>query len=54
MAANRIPFIRAGLCHGTYSAHQGVEHANMNVLARGGRVVGIELARDLIRAFLSA
>ena len=54
MAANRIPGIRAGLCHDTYSAHQGVEHDNMNVLVLGGRVVGIELARELIHAFLNA
>ncbi|MGH8733878.1 MAG: transaldolase, partial [Burkholderiales bacterium] len=54
MAANRIPGIRAGLCHDTYSAHQGVEHDNMNVLVLGGRVVGIETARELIRAFLNA
>ncbi|HVO24437.1 MAG TPA: bifunctional transaldolase/phosoglucose isomerase [Candidatus Margulisiibacteriota bacterium] len=54
MAANRIPGIRAGLCHDTYSAHQGVEHDDMNVLVLGGRVVGIELARELIRAFLHA
>jgi transaldolase/glucose-6-phosphate isomerase len=54
MAANRIPGIRAGLCHDTYSAHQGVEHDNMNVLVLGGRVVGVELARDLIGAFLGA
>ena len=52
MAANRIPGIRAGLCHDTYSAHQGVEHDDMNVLVLGGRVVGIELARELVRAFL--
>ena len=52
MAANRIPGIRAGLCHDTYSAHQGVEHDDMNVLVLGGRVVGIELARELIHAFL--
>ena len=45
MAANRIPGIRAGLCHDTYSAHQGVEHDDMNVLVLGGRVVGSELAR---------
>ena len=49
MAANKIPGIRAGLCHDTYSAHQGVEHDDMNVLVLGGRVVGIELARELIR-----
>src|SRR5262252_8854216 len=48
MAANRIPGIRAGLCHDTYSAHQGVEHDDMNVL------VGVELARELIGAFLNA
>ena len=54
MAANRIPGIRAGLCHDTYSAHQGVEHDDMNVLVLGGRVVGVELARELSRAFLNA
>lgn len=54
MAANKIPGIRAGLCHDTYSAHQGVEHDDMNVLVLGGRVVGVELARELIRAFLNA
>src|SRR5688572_26615643 len=54
MAANRIPGIRAGLCHDTYSAHQGVEHDDMNVLVLGGRVVGIELARELIHTFLNA
>jgi transaldolase/glucose-6-phosphate isomerase len=54
MAANRIPGIRAGLCHDTYSAHQGVEHDDMNVLVLGGRVIGIELARELIHAFVSA
>ena len=47
MAANRIPGIRAGLCHDTYSAHQGVEHDDMNVLVLGGRVVGSELAQEL-------
>ena len=52
MAANRIPGIRAGLCHDTYSAHQGVEHDDMNVLVLGGRVVGIELARELIQRVL--
>ena len=54
MAANRIPGIRAGLCHDTYSAHQGVEHDDMNVLVLGGRVVGSELARELVDAFLNA
>src|SRR5262245_53957826 len=54
MAANRIPGIRAGLCHDTYSAHQGVEHDDMNVLVLGGRVVGAELARELVQTFLNA
>ncbi len=47
MAANKIPGIRAGLCHDTYSAHQGVEHDDMNVLVLGSRVIGDELAKDL-------
>ncbi len=54
MAANRMPGIRAGLCHDTYSAHQGVEHDDMNVLVLGGRVIGVELARELIHTFLNA
>jgi transaldolase/glucose-6-phosphate isomerase len=54
MAANRLPGIRAGLCHDTYSAHQGVEHDNMNVLVLGGRVIGSETARELMHAFLKA
>ena len=54
MVANRIPGIRAGLCHDTYSAHQGVEHDAMNVLVLGGRVIGIELAHELVRAFVNA
>jgi RpiB/LacA/LacB family sugar-phosphate isomerase len=54
VAANKIPGIRAGLCHDTYSAHQGVEHDNMNILVMGGRVIGEELARELVRAFLAA
>jgi transaldolase/glucose-6-phosphate isomerase len=54
MAANRLPGIRAGVCHDTYSAHQGVEHDDMNVLVLGGRVVGVDLARELTQAFLNA
>ncbi len=54
VAANKIPGIRAGLCHDTYSAHQGVEHDDMNVLVLGGRVIGEELAHELMRAFLGA
>lgn len=54
VAANKINGIRAGLCHDTYSAHQGVEHDAMNVLVLGARVVGIELAKELVQAFLRA
>jgi ribose 5-phosphate isomerase B len=54
VAANKLPGIRAGLCHDTYSAHQGVEHDNMNVLTLGARVIGVELAKELVRAFLGA
>jgi ribose 5-phosphate isomerase B len=54
VAANKLPHIRAGLCHDTYSARQGVEHDDMNVLVLGARVIGVELARELVRAFLDA
>ena len=54
IAANKIPGVRAAICHDTYSAHQGVEHDNMNVLVLGGRIVGVALALDLVRAFLGA
>lgn len=54
IAANKMSGIRAGLTHDTYSAHQGVEHDDMNVLVLGGRIIGIETARELVRAFLSA
>jgi beta-phosphoglucomutase family hydrolase/RpiB/LacA/LacB family sugar-phosphate isomerase len=54
VAANKLPGIRAGLCHDTYSAHQGVEHDNMNVLVLGGRVIGPELGRELVSAYLRA
>lgn len=54
VAANKIRGIRAGLCHDTYSAHQGVEHDAMNVLVLGARVVGEELAKELVKAFLAA
>jgi RpiB/LacA/LacB family sugar-phosphate isomerase len=54
VAANKIPGIRAGLCHDTYSAHQGVEHDDMNVLVLGARVIGDELAAELVRTFLAA
>jgi len=54
VSANKIPGIRAGLCHNTYSARQGVEHDDMNVLVLGARVIGIELARELVDNFLGA
>ena len=54
VAANKMRGIRACVCHDTYSAHQGVEHDDMNVLVLGARVVGEELARDLARAYLAA
>lgn len=54
VAANKLPGIRAGLCHDTYSAHQGVEHDDMNILVLGARVIGVELARELVRSFLDA
>jgi RpiB/LacA/LacB family sugar-phosphate isomerase len=54
VAANKIPGIRAGLCHDTYSAHQGVEHDDTNVLVLGSRIIGDELAKDVVRTFLHA
>ncbi len=54
VAANKVPGIRACLCHDVYSAHQGVEHDDLNVLCLGARVVGVELAKDLVSAFLNA
>jgi ribose 5-phosphate isomerase B len=54
VAANKLPGIRAAVCHDVYSAHQGVEHDDMNVLVLGSRVIGPALAQDLVRAFLAA
>lgn len=54
VSANKITGIRAGLCHDTYSAHQGVEHDDMNLLVLGARVIGAELARELVDHFLAA
>ena len=54
VAANKIPGIYAALCHDTYTAHQGVEHDNMNVICLGARVIGVELARDIVKTFLNA
>jgi len=54
VAANKIRGARAGVCHDTYSAHQGVEHDDMNVLCLGARVIGDAVAAELVRAFLEA
>jgi ribose 5-phosphate isomerase B len=54
VAANKFPGIRAATCHDTFSAHQGVEDDNMNVLCLGARVVGPELAKEIVGAFLGA
>lgn len=54
IAANKVPGVRAGLIHETFSAHQGVEDDNMNLMCLGGRVVGTALAWELVEAFLNA
>jgi ribose 5-phosphate isomerase B len=54
VAANKMTGIRAGVCHDTYSAHQGVEHDDMNVLCLGARIIGPELIPELVRAFVAA
>ena len=54
IAANKMPGVRAGICHDTYSAHQGVEHDDMNVLVIGSRIVGPALALEIVRAYLGA
>jgi len=54
IAANKLPGIRAAICHDVYSAHQGVEHDDMNVLVLGARVIGSALAGELVRAFVGA
>jgi ribose 5-phosphate isomerase B len=54
VAANKIPGIRAGMCHDTYSAHQGVEHDDMNVIVFGARIIGSSLAYELADAFIGA
>lgn len=54
VAANKIKGIYAGTCHDTYSAHQGVEHDNMNTLCLGARIVGVELAKEIVKSFISA
>ncbi len=54
ITANKVPGVRAGLCHDTYSSHQGVEHDDMNVICLGARIVGLDLAREIVTAFLGA
>ena len=54
VAANKLKGVRAGVCHDTYSAAQGVRHDDMNVLCLGGRVIGADLACELVRAFVGA
>ena len=54
VAANKMPGIRAAICHDTYSAHQGVEHDDINVLVLGSRIIGYALAFDIVTAYLVA
>ena len=54
VAANKVTGVRAAICHDTYSAHQGVEHDDMNVLVLGGRIIGSALAHELVEAFMNA
>jgi ribose 5-phosphate isomerase B len=54
IAANKVPGVRAAMCHDTYSAHQGVEHDDMNVLCMGARIIGIELAKEVLDSFVAA
>ena len=54
IVANKVPGVRAGVCHDSYSAHQCVEHDDVNVLCLGERVIGIELAREILARFLDA
>ena len=54
VAANKIPGVRAAICHDSFSAHQGVEHDNLNILVLGARIVGFKLAEELVTGFLGA
>ena len=54
IAANKMKGVLASVCHDTYSAHQGVEHDGMNVLCLGARVIGVDLAKELVRTFVGA
>ena len=54
IAANKVPGVRACLCHDTYTSHQGVEHDDMNVICLGARIIGVELVKEILQSFLSA
>ena len=54
VAANKVPGIRAAICHDTFSAHQGVQDDNVNILCLGARVIGTELAKDIVKVWLSS
>ena len=54
IAANKVLGVRAGICHDVYSAHQGVEHDDMNVLCLGGRIIGEDLSKEIVTSFLHA
>ena len=54
ITANKVPGVRAGLCHDTYSAHQGVEHDDMNAICLGARIIGLDLSKEIVSAFLAA
>jgi len=54
VAANKLTGIRAAVCHDSYSAHQGVEHDDMNILVLGSRIIGVKLAENLVKAYLAA
>ena len=54
ITANKVTGVRAGLCHDTYSSHQGVEHDDMNVICLGARIIGLDLSKEIVTAFLGA
>lgn len=54
ITANKLAGVRAGICHDTYSGHQGVEHDDMNVICLGARIIGLDLSKEIVSAFLAA
>ena len=54
ITANKVAGVRAGLCHDTYSSHQGVEHDDMNVICLGARIIGLDLSKEIVAAFIGA